>query len=518
MALFLFILAYKKTGLPLNTKMNCRVLILTIGLIVWSMAKGQSDLPEKPLISSVTIDTASGYTVIEWSAVGSSGIDHYNIYTLDISTSPVTGTYLATVPADSLRYTHDPAAGQPSYYTITAVDEGGNESLLGGDYHRPVNLEIKYDSCNSTMRLEWKRYVGWKHYLTGYRVFHKEASGQFVQLAQLDTNTRFFVQREIMENREYEYFVEAFDNRGSVSHSNISSHFTYMPPPPSYINLNHVTVLDDRTVEISFSADLSGVINDFLVSRGRETFGNFIPFDTLMNVTESTVLVYDEIPTQNSSYYYRVEALNSCMNTVALSNLGNNIFLKEGESEGSMIRLYWNPYEEFSTGLSDYTVFRANQYGEFEQVGTIFSGDTTFSEDIRQAGGEKISGAVEYYVEAQESGTNPLGYSESSRSNQLIVNVDTHILVPNAFSPNGDDRNNSFEPIMDFIPREYKMLIFDRSGKVLFQSNDPLKGWDGTMNGSTPMPEGVYIYHIEYQSYSGSRSDTTGHVTLVKPQ
>ena len=88
--------------------------------------------------------------------------------------------------------------------------------------------------------------------------------------------------------------------------------------------------------------------------------------------------------------------------------------------------------------------------------------------------------------------------------------------MPNAFSPDGHS-NNRFHPVMDFIPKDFKMLIFDRTGKVLFHTTDPSYegGWDGTMNGSGRAREGVYIYHVTYLSYNGVRRELTGNLTLV---
>jgi len=77
--------------------------------------------------------------------------------------------------------------------------------------------------------------------------------------------------------------------------------------------------------------------------------------------------------------------------------------------------------------------------------------------------------------------------------------------------------NDTFLPILDFMPSSYKMLIYDRSGKMLFQSADPYYGWDGTLNGRKLARQGVYVYHIEYTSYTGIRKVLTGNLSLVNP-
>lgn len=491
-------------------------------------AAAQPELPDKPLIQYVTIDTVSGETLIYWEPGETPDILSYKIYLLDITTNPVTGQYLDSVPGGTHSFSYDPCdqmysdkinspdpCDQTKYiYTVTAVDQAGNESLLSGDYHQPMLLEIEYDSCSSAMNLSWNKYVGWKNNLTGFNIYTKGETGDFQQLVRLDTNTVSFVHEGVEENRHYHYVIEAFDSRGHTSTSNTRRYFTYMPPPPDFINLNYVSVVDERTVEISFSADLTGEVNDFLLSKASSPEGNYTPIQTLLNVAGPTVQTTDNIITRGELFYYKVEALNSCLKPIASSNLGNNI-LVHGSADGSVVRLDWNHYVDFANGVSEYTIYRKNRFNEDEVVNTVPSGTNVFTEDIRYLGATDNSGEVTYYIVAQENGTNPSGIPGISRSNKTVVNVETKIWIPNAFSPNGDDQNDYFGPVMDFIPKEYKMYIFDRTGKVLFQTTDPNIMWDGTLNGSGKAREGVYVYHIEYLSYNGYRKKETGNLTLV---
>ena len=73
----------------------------------------------------------------------------------------------------------------------------------------------------------------------------------------------------------------------------------------------------------------------------------------------------------------------------------------------------------------------------------------------------------------------------------------TNIYLPNAFSPNGDGRNDVFMPIESNIIN-YRMYIFDRWGKQIFESVSPSIGWDGSLNGSL-CPMGTYVWVIQYQ-------------------
>jgi gliding motility-associated-like protein len=75
------------------------------------------------------------------------------------------------------------------------------------------------------------------------------------------------------------------------------------------------------------------------------------------------------------------------------------------------------------------------------------------------------------------------------------------IFIPNAFSPDNDGLNDIFMAYAtsDYI-QKFHMLIFDRWGGQIFESNDIMLGWDGTKHG-TPLPGGMYTYKITYIIY-----------------
>ena len=90
------------------------------------------------------------------------------------------------------------------------------------------------------------------------------------------------------------------------------------------------------------------------------------------------------------------------------------------------------------------------------------------------------------------------------------------IYVPNAFTPNQDDVNDVFKPVVSGVDDEnYKFVIFDRWGKEIFSTTDYNKGWDGTINGKDASI-GVYTYIIEYKEIQGIQKILKGIITLVR--
>lgn len=95
------------------------------------------------------------------------------------------------------------------------------------------------------------------------------------------------------------------------------------------------------------------------------------------------------------------------------------------------------------------------------------------------------------------------------------------MLIPNAFVPNtlgpgrGDVLNNEvFLPIVQKVTR-FQMLIFNRWGQLLFESNSPEVGWDGYYNGRL-CAQDVYIYRINAEYENGREITRTGDITLLR--
>lgn len=90
------------------------------------------------------------------------------------------------------------------------------------------------------------------------------------------------------------------------------------------------------------------------------------------------------------------------------------------------------------------------------------------------------------------------------------------VYVPNAFTPDGDELNNEFAPIISGItPDSYEFLVFNRWGQLIFQSQIPGKGWTGIFNGVMSQQD-VYVWKLSVDDQLGKTHDYTGHVTLIK--
>jgi gliding motility-associated-like protein len=102
--------------------------------------------------------------------------------------------------------------------------------------------------------------------------------------------------------------------------------------------------------------------------------------------------------------------------------------------------------------------------------------------------------------------------------NQKCVTVDlkteSTLYIPNAFTPNEDKLNDLFL-ILGTNITEFKILIYNRWGELLFESTDITKGWDGTYNGEN-VGNGIYVYSLKAKGIDDKTYKVIGKLNLMK--
>ena len=87
--------------------------------------------------------------------------------------------------------------------------------------------------------------------------------------------------------------------------------------------------------------------------------------------------------------------------------------------------------------------------------------------------------------------------------------------IPNAFTPNGDGVNDIFRPIPVGISNTVFFRVFNRYGELVFETNQYLKGWDGSYKGK-PQPNDVYIWMISGTDRNFNKVNEKGTVNLIR--
>jgi len=505
----------RKAGLYIHL---VRFLLVAGTVLLSSIAcTGQSGVPDKPVIRYVTVDTADNSVLIYWNPSAASDVEWYLIYKEVETLSGWAGSLIDSVPSSVHYYRHNMPKLDRLEYSVTARDSAGNESIRLPGSHRAMLSSVQYDSCQAELTLRWNGYVGWGSALSGYKVFTSTGGSAFSLFTYKNPGDTSIVFQDIEENQAFRFYIQAIKNDPPlISLSNISEYFTYMPPPPSYMNLDEVDVTDKANIAVLFSADLTGTMTEFQLYRSSSGTSAYLTVGEPVNINTAPYTFTDKVATSATSYSYRVDVINTCSKSAASSNTGNNILLS-GYAEGTQAILNWTAYAAYNGSLEGYRIYR--QRGESGEDFLTETGPdrTSFTEDISQASASGLQGKVCYRVEAVESNDNPYGIKGNSTSNQCCIDVPTYISMPNAFTPNYDGKNDVFGPVFDFEPEKYLFIIFDRSGKKVFQTTSPGEFWDGTLLGGPMAPEGVYTWFIQFTSYTGSDTQQTGFVAVIYP-
>ena len=102
-------------------------------------------------------------------------------------------------------------------------------------------------------------------------------------------------------------------------------------------------------------------------------------------------------------------------------------------------------------------------------------------------------------------------------SREITVNVksESFALIPSGFSPNNDGVND----VLNIHPFNVSELvtfeIYDRWGKMIYQTNDITAGWNGEIKNRTA-DMGVYVYFVSLVAKDGTPYTQKGNVTLIR--
>ena len=193
-------------------------------------------------------------------------------------------------------------------------------------------------------------------------------------------------------------------------------------------------------------------------------------------------------------------------------------FSQEGQYQVSVTETYNGIDYTYTEPLSVYTLPEVN-----------FGNDTIF---IFQGDQARLSPGDQYaaYLWSTGETSSEIFVSEAGeywvrvQNEQCCYNFDTlyvifyEMYVPNAFRP-ASTVNYEFKPVVPFdAVQDYRLLIYDRWGQLLFESTELDKGWDGKIKGQDA-PFGVYAWRIDYNTVSddGTRPvNLTGTVILLR--
>jgi gliding motility-associated-like protein len=131
------------------------------------------------------------------------------------------------------------------------------------------------------------------------------------------------------------------------------------------------------------------------------------------------------------------------------------------------------------------------------------------------------NGKKDWTISVDDSGIYHLNVFSKCQIDSIVYKVknkpcECMLFIPNTFTPNADEFNNSFKAVLECDYSNFHMLIFNRWGEIIFESFNVNYGWDGTYDDKI-VQDGVYIYKVEYTNHATKQNfEHVGHLNLLK--
>lgn len=261
---------------------------------------------------------------------------------------------------------------------------------------------------------------------------------------------------------------------------------------------------DDKSTILYYNLTNAPRYNKLVVIQ-RRLKGSLGPFGTIGYGQPNEIFYTDYTAlTDSLSYEYRAVAINLCGDSL-YSNQHTDILLKAKKTGAFSYRLNFTDYKDWPGGVKQYELYRLLENRTPYQLYNVFNDTIT----IAYNNGKEHYG-MWFRVKAIENG----GLNRESWSNDVVVYFEPVIFIPNAFTPERNGLNDVFLPNSGGM-KSYEMLIYNRWGEKLFETPNNEIGWDGTYLGK-PVPEGIYVYVINYTDYRNQQYQAKGTLHLMR--
>lgn len=165
----------------------------------------------------------------------------------------------------------------------------------------------------------------------------------------------------------------------------------------------------------------------------------------------------------------------------------------------------------------------SNPIVSFENHST---GATSYRWDFGHGNAESTEHSPSYTYPEEVAGyeVTLIAYSEGGCMDTVRYTVNSQedliFYIPNTFTPDGDEYNQSFQPVFTsgFDPYDYSLFIFNRWGEMVFESHDTNVGWKGTYGkDGNECQQGTYTWKIEFKTLvSDERKMYVGNVNILR--
>ena len=270
------------------------------------------------------------------------------------------------------------------------------------------------------------------------------------------------------------------------------------------IDLRNVTVgTPDNRIEINWELETPAITDIFQIQRRPSNSGQ--EFSNVSSVDGSAFTYTDVgINTDVNSFDYVVTSTNRC-GTVIESEIHTSILLTGVQDEKLNTILDFTDYLGWVNGVSNYDLFARGNDATFNP---LRFGSTPGSPILIDFDPQSYKRCYRIFAEEDE------GDFTTSWSNEVCFFFSPVVIVPNAFTPNGDGLNDGFG-VRGIAVKEFIIQIYNRWGERIYESTDIEEKWFPTYR-DRDVQMGTYMYLITFTDSQDKMYKKSGTINLIR--
>jgi len=498
-----------------------------------STANGFNDVSilPAPIMDSTSV-TSSNTVDITWSASPKKNVRGYIVYKprgagwVPIDTI---GKGCTVKGINSIFYNYvgmNPDSASLSF-AVAAIDTCGNAGPLSNQQNT-IYVTAKPNSCEQTNTLTWNPYGDFNNAgdkssvgVGGYKIYVSVNSSPYKLLGSTANGITTYTDSNLSKPQLRCYYVQVYDSLhpDTTASSNIVCSQIQPPTQPIHNYLRTATVIfnTNEINVVGYVDSLSGA-EYYEFQRALDT-GSYTTIAIIKDThhTDSINYIDNAVTPTSQTYRYQIILLDACSKSMDTTNIGQTMLLKAVGHPDRINTITWNNYANWLAGPSYYLIYRSEDGVNYALIDTShyskLADSLVYTDNVMNI--LTGQGFFYYYIKAVEGPNGVYPFIDTSLSNIAIAYQDPTVYVPDAFCPDGV--NKIFKPVGRFVDLQgYDLSILNRWGVLVFESNEPTVGWDGTYKGGKQAEEGAYVYILTYTSSKGQYFQKKGSVTLLR--
>jgi len=475
---------------------------------------GNHTNPDNVIPKNASVDLETGEIILSWLLPSEENDDIAKYQIWKINSDGGSTTPFAEVDGYDNLSISIPAAevcDTTITFCVTAMDVCGNSSVYSEPYFiRTLNMRSPvYDICKDECVIKWDSIYPWVDMgVLGVKVFESKGAGDFELVANVPAEQKELVLNGFDRGIRYQFYIESYSEDGErTSTSCIKSIIGKKPETTAYTWLRSASV-ENGAVQIKWQIEPSVHVPYFAISRS-EDGDHYQIIDTVRSNLD-TIQTYIDRSSRyyHKPQYYQVLPFDSCLNIGDPSNFSKTIFLKVDAYEDGKALIEWTPFEVMEE-MDYYNIYRIIDtiIDTYPIIQISPNADLAYVDNY--GGFVSLDAKVGYIVEAVGYFSSIINEQDYARSNPNFLARTSTLFVPTGFNPQRGV-NKIFKPIYSGIKiRNYSFKVLNRWGQIIFESNQPVLGWDGKYNNEFVMP-GAYVFVVDYETFDGKIAQKSG--------